>query len=168
MDLSIPTKIGLWLAAGVPAAIFMEFWAAVLHGKVWHGALWNVHESHHAPTGFWEKNDVLSFTHAPIAMALILYGCVGATGVGREVAFGVGLGMTAFGVAYMVVHDGLVHGRLPVQGLARFAWLRRVRNAHQVHHRTGATPYGLFTGPWALARASKARQAARAQDRARS
>jgi beta-carotene 3-hydroxylase len=167
MDLNIPSKIGLWLAAGVPAAIFMEFWAAALHAKVWHGPLWVLHESHHAPTGFWERNDILSFTHAPIAIALILYGCLGQLGVVRELAFGVGLGMTAFGVAYTVVHDGLVHGRLPVQGLKKYGWLRRVRNAHQVHHRIDGPPYGLFSGPWAMARASRARarkaQASKAQ-----
>jgi beta-carotene 3-hydroxylase len=160
-ELSNLAKLGLWTLAGLPTAVFMELWAAVLHGKVWHGPLWTLHESHHAPKGFWERNDVLSFTHAPIAMVLILFGCLGTPGAGREVVFGVGLGMTLFGIAYVVVHDGLVHGRLPVGGLARFGYLRRVRNAHQVHHRTGAHPFGLFTGPWVVARLGRARARAR-------
>lgn len=156
------SKVGIWLAVGVPTMVFMEVWAAVLHGKVWHSLLYTLHESHHVPrTGRWEKNDLLSFTHAPIAIALILYGCLAAETVGREVAYGIGMGMTVFGIAYIVVHDGLVHKRLPVDWLARWRYFRLVRNAHDVHHRTGAVPYGLFFGPWAVKRYSRQRQAQR-------
>ena len=82
MDVS--TKIALWFAVGVPVAIGMELWAALLHGRVWHGLLWPVHKSHHAPRGRLEANDILSFTHAPIAIVLIL--------IGMPVAFALGLG----------------------------------------------------------------------------
>lgn len=165
--MDVLTKLGIWLAVGLPTVVFMELWSAILHGKVWHKALWSLHESHHAPPegSKWERNDVLSITHAPIAMALILYGCIGPVGVAREVCYGIGIGMTVFGIAYIVVHDGLIHGRLPVQGLAKFAWLRRVRNAHLVHHRTDGAPYGLFFGPWVVRRMARAKQAARAADR---
>jgi beta-carotene 3-hydroxylase len=65
--------------------------------------------------------------------------------------------MTAFGMAYFVAHDGLVHGRLPLQFLAKIRWLRVVRNAHRMHHRLesqdDALPLGLFLGQWALRRA---------------
>lgn len=150
MDVS--TKIALWFAVGVPVAIGMELWAALLHGRVWHGLLWPVHKSHHAPRGRLEANDILSFTHAPIAIVLILYGCLAEPGWVREVAFGVGLGMTAFGFAYIVVHDGLVHGRLPVGFLERWPYMQRVRAAHRVHHTRHGGPYGLFLGPWVLDR----------------
>jgi beta-carotene 3-hydroxylase len=156
------TKVLVWLAVGVPTVLFMEFWSAVLHGRVWHKALWVLHESHHAPKGKWERNDVLSITHAPIAIALILYGCLATPGVGREVAYGIGVGMTVFGMAYIVVHDGLVHGRIPVEFLKKFRYLRNVRNAHLVHHRSGAAPYGLFSGPWVVRRMSRDAQARRA------
>lgn len=166
--MDVLTKLGIWFAVGLPTVVFMEFWSAILHGKIWHGALWSVHESHHAPDAGskWERNDILSVTHAPIAIALILYGCVGPIGVAREVCYGIGMGMTAFGIAYIVVHDGLIHGRLPVARLARFGYLRRVRNAHLVHHRTDGAPFGLFLGPWVVRRMARAKQAARAADRA--
>lgn len=153
-------KVLVWIAAGVPVALLMEPWAALLHGRVWHGLLWRIHRSHHRRRrGRFEANDVLSGTHAPVAIALILYGCVGDPGLPRELAFGVGLGMSAFGVAYVVVHDGLVHGRLPVEFLARMAWLSRVREAHLEHHRAGAAgPYGLFLGPRELRRAPPRRR----------
>lgn len=147
-------SLALWIVTALAAFAAMEGWAALLHGKVWHRALWSVHRSHHEPRrGVFERNDVLSFLHAPIAIGLILYGCTGAPGPLRDVAFGFGLGMTAFGVAYVLVHDGLVHQRLPVSGLARIPYLARVRDAHRVHHRTGGPPFGLFLGPLVLRRA---------------
>jgi beta-carotene 3-hydroxylase len=148
----------------------MELWAAMLHGRVWHGLLWRVHRSHHRPRRLgerWEANDALSVLHAPIAIALILYGCVGPQGFLREAAFGVGLGMTAFGFAYLVVHDGLVHGRLPVQWLLRIRYFANVRDAHLAHHerRHDVPPFGLFFGPWELARARRSSKAASAPRR---
>ncbi|WP_437928433.1 beta-carotene hydroxylase [Sorangium sp. So ce291] len=143
----------IWIVTALAAFAAMEGWAALLHGKVWHHALWSIHRSHHARRrGLFERNDALSFLHAPVAVALILYGCMGAPGFLREAAFGFGLGMTAFGAAYVLVHDGLVHRRLPVSGLARVPYLARVRDAHRVHHSTGGAPYGLFLGPLVLAR----------------
>lgn len=161
------TKVLLWLAVGVPVACAMEPWAAMLHGRVWHGRLWRVHASHHTPRlGRFELNDALSILHAPIAVALILWGCMGPDGLVREAAFGAGLGMTLFGIAYVLVHDGLVHGRLPVGPLRRSRVLDRVRRAHLAHHRRDhAGPYGLFLGPAELAREATARRRARAPQR---
>ena len=150
-------KVALWLAAGLPVALAMESWSRVLHRRVWHRRLWRLHASHHdTRTGRFEINDVLSVTHAPIAMAGILYGCLGPVGPVRELAFGAGLGMTLFGVAYVLVHDGLVHGRLPARFLMRWRFFRRVRAAHEVHHRHGGAPYGLFRGPAELKAAREA------------
>ncbi|WP_437744087.1 beta-carotene hydroxylase [Sorangium sp. So ce1504] len=149
--------LAIWIGTALAAFAIMEVWAALLHGKVWHHALWRIHRSHHTKRrGAFEPNDALAFLHAPIAAGLIIYGCDGAPGPLREAAFGFGLGMTAFGLAYVLVHDGLVHGRLPVSGLARIPYLARVRDAHRVHHGTGGPPYGLFLGPLVLARRAAA------------
>lgn len=43
-----------------------------------------------------------------------------------------GLGITVFGIAYMFVHDGLVHKRFPVGPIADVPYLRKVAAAHQV------------------------------------
>lgn len=43
-----------------------------------------------------------------------------------------GLGITVFGMAYMFVHDGLVHRRFPVGPIANVPYLQRVAAAHQV------------------------------------
>jgi beta-carotene 3-hydroxylase len=147
----------VWVPVALFVAIAMDLWAALLHRRAWHGWLWTVHRSHHVQRrngAHFEANDALSMLHAPVAITLILVGCCAAPGVAREVAFGVGAGMSFFGVAYLVVHDGLVHGRLPVAWLRRLPYLRKVARAHRVHHAGGAggPPYGLFFGPWELAR----------------
>ena len=156
----------VWLSVALATLVLMDLWAALLHGAVWHGALYFVHRSHHRPRrGAWEQNDALSLLHAPIAIALILYGCSAAPSVAREVAYGVGLGMSAFGVAYVIVHDGFVHRRLPVAWLGRARFFRAVAQAHRVHHGRGGRhpPYGLFFGPWELARAGRKRLSASAR-----
>jgi beta-carotene 3-hydroxylase len=134
----------------------MEPWACLLHGKVWHGSLYGIHRSHHTRrTGRFELNDVLSATHAPIAAALIMVGC-NLHGPLAAAIIGAGAGMTVFGVSYVLVHDGLVHRRIPVAFLGKIPWLRGVREAHAVHHARGAAPYGLFLGQRELARARRA------------
>jgi beta-carotene 3-hydroxylase len=163
------TSVAIWIAVAFPVAATMELWAALLHGRVWHGVLWGVHRSHHRRrAGHFESNDLLSALHAPIAIALILYGCLGEPGALREVAFGAGLGMTLFGLAYVLVHDGLVHGRLPVGFLARVGYFARIRDAHLTHHtRGGREPFGLFLGPRELARASRRACASRSTEHGR-
>lgn len=157
----------IWIPVALAVAAAMELWAALLHGRFWHGVLWPVHRSHHTKRrGRFEANDALSALHAPIAIALILYGCVAAPGALREVSFGVGIGMTMFGLAYLVFHDGFVHGRLPVRWLGKVPLFARIRDAHRVHHGRGAAPYGFFLGPRELA-AARARAGVTSPSRAR-
>ena len=67
-------------------------------------------------------------------------------------AFGAGLGVTLFGIAYMFIHDGLVHRRFPVGPIADLPALRRIAVAHKLHHseKYGGVPYGMFLGPQEL------------------
>ncbi len=155
------TVAAVGTAVGLTVAVAMEPWARFLHGSVWHGALWSVHRSHHTRRkGRFETNDVLSATHAPVAALLIMIGC-NLHGLGAAVTLGFGAGMTAFGVAYVVLHDGLVHGRLPVTFLNRLHFFRRIRDAHAVHHARGSAPFGFFSGPRELTRARSRQQLAR-------
>ena len=68
-------RVALEIAVAAVTVGAMDVWAAVLHRRFWHGPLWSIHRSHHAPrAGVFEKNDALSTLHAPIAIALILWG----------------------------------------------------------------------------------------------
>jgi len=155
----ITASVAIWLPVAVVVAIAMDFWAALLHRRVWHAWLWRIHASHHRQRNrTFELNDALSSLHAPIAISLILYGCRATPSNFREVAFGIGVGMTAFGFAYLLVHDGVIHRRLPVQFLRTLPGMRALVHAHRVHHLgvAGGAPYGLFFGPLELKRARAA------------
>ncbi|PSS33035.1 Beta-carotene hydroxylase [Actinidia chinensis var. chinensis] len=136
-------------ALSVGAAVGMEFWARWAHRALWHASLWHMHESHHKPReGPFELNDVFAITNAVPAIALLYYGLFH-KGLIPGLCFGAGLGITVFGMAYMFVHDGLVHKRFPVGPIAKVPYLRRVAAAHQIHHtdKFKGVPYGLFLGP---------------------
>lgn len=136
----------------------MEFWARWAHRALWHASLWHMHESHHRPReGLFELNDVFAIVNALPAISLLSYGffnrglipglCFGAVSSFLCVFFPLsklklyfetrvgmwqGLGITLFGMAYMFVHDGLVHRRFPVGPIANVPYFRRVAAAHQV------------------------------------
>ncbi|KAL2641896.1 hypothetical protein R1flu_009483 [Riccia fluitans] len=133
----------------VGAAIGMEYWARWAHKALWHASLWNMHESHHRPReGPFELNDVFAIINAVPAISLMLYGFLN-QGLVPGLCFGAGLGITMFGIAYMFVHDGLVHRRFPVGPLADVPYFQKVAAAHQLHHKNlyEGVPYGLFLGP---------------------
>uniref|UniRef100_N1R0N3 beta-carotene 3-hydroxylase n=1 Tax=Aegilops tauschii TaxID=37682 RepID=N1R0N3_AEGTA len=136
-------------ALSVGAAVGMEFWAQWAHKALWHASLWHMHESHHRPRdGPFELNDVFAIINAGPAIALLAYGFFH-RGLIPGLCFGAGLGITLFGMAYMFVHDGLVHRRFPVGPIADVPYFRRVAAAHKIHHmdKFEGVPYGLFLGP---------------------
>lgn len=136
-------------ALSVGAAVGMEYWARWAHEALWHASLWHMHESHHKPReGPFELNDVFAIINAVPAIALLNYGFFH-KGIIPGLCFGAGLGITVFGMAYMFVHDGLVHKRFQVGPIANVPYLRRVAAAHQLHHteKFNGVPYGLFLGP---------------------
>jgi beta-carotene 3-hydroxylase len=127
----------------VASMVAMEFWAAWVHRVVYHGPLWSIHRSHHRARrdGYVERNDLFVLLHAVAAMALLVGGLL----LGSAALTGVGSGVTAYGVLYFLVHDGYIHGRLPLRVLDRFALARRIKIAHEYHH-TGDihAHFGLF------------------------
>ncbi|KAG8083000.1 hypothetical protein GUJ93_ZPchr0014g47400 [Zizania palustris] len=105
--------------------------------------------SHHrAREGPFELNDVFAIINAVPAISLLAYGLFH-RGLVPGLCFGAGLGITLFGIAYMFVHDGLVHRRFPVGPIANVPYFRRVAAAHKIHHtdKFEGVPYGLFLGP---------------------
>lgn len=126
----------------------MEAVAWATHRYVMHGPLWSLHESHHRPgrRGL-EKNDLFALLFSLPSIGLIY---VGSTG-GHLLALAAGLGMAAYGALYFLVHDVVVHRRLPFPFAIGDGYLRRVTRAHLVHHRSltrdGATHFGFLLPP---------------------
>ena len=114
----------------------MEMYARIVHRHAWHDYQpgWLIHKSHHEPrTGPFELNDVYAIVNALPAIALTGFGFLREDVFGG-VCFGLGLGITLFGIAYMFVHDGLVHKRFPVGPVKDVPGLRRIAVAHRMHH----------------------------------
>jgi beta-carotene 3-hydroxylase len=124
----------------VVAAVAMEPVAALAHRLVMHRRRgWAWHRSHHAARvpGRLEANDRFPVVFAGTTVLAMAAG-------GRRVRIA-GAGVAAYGAAYAVVHDVCIHGRLTGGApLLRGRWLRRVADAHAVHHRWGEAPYGFL------------------------
>jgi len=129
------------------AFAMMEGVAYLTHKYVMHGWLWILHESHHLPReGRFEKNDFFAFF---FALPSILFIWLGVNAWSPLLP--VGLGMTAYGISYFVFHDGIVHRRLPFRYNGRNAYMRRIMQAHWVHHATStrekAVSFGFLYAP---------------------
>lgn len=139
----------LRIALFLGAVAGMEAAAWWIHKHVMHGWGWGWHRSHHEPrTGAFERNDLYAIFFAGIAIVLIALGSRG--GVLEPLRW-VGAGMTAYGFLYAVVHDGVVHHRWPWRWVPRSGYLKRLYQAHRIHHavgtREGAVSFGFLWAP---------------------
>ncbi|MEM1081897.1 MAG: beta-carotene hydroxylase, partial [Pseudomonadota bacterium] len=97
---------------------------------IMHGWGWAWHQSHHRPrTGWFELNDLYAVVGAAISIFLIWLGrdSYGPT-------FSIGWGMAGYGFVYFVFHDGLVHRRWPFKHQPKGGYLKRLVQAHKMHH----------------------------------
>jgi beta-carotene 3-hydroxylase len=111
---------------------FMEGFAYVMHRWVMHGFGWFLHESHHrVRTGRFELNDLYAAIFAVPSITLI-YG--GAQSDWGAWAVWVGAGVTAYGAIYFGFHDVIVHKRINTGYVPRSAYMKRIVQAHRLHH----------------------------------
>lgn len=135
-----------WLipAATVLATVaVMELAAMAVHRYVMHGWGWTWHRSHHEPgSGALERNDLYALIFVGISVALFLIGST------WPVVWWVGVGTVVYGLLYAFVHDGIVHRRFPVGLVPRRGYLKRLVQAHRLHHsvreRNGAVSFGFL------------------------
>ncbi len=114
----------------IATVIGMEVFAYYAHKYIMHGWGWGWHRSHHEPrTGWFEKNDLYAVVFAGVAIALIALGTRG-----WHPLEWIGAGMTAYGLLYFIAHDGLVHKRWPFKIVPRSGYLKRLYQAHLMHH----------------------------------
>jgi len=127
--------------------IGMEVFAWFIHKYVMHGPGWGWHESHHTETeGLFEKNDLYAVVFSFIAATLFIISSMGISWL-----WYVALGLTIYGILYGVVHDGLVHRRLPFPRKARGKYMKRLVQAHRLHHaahtKDGCVSFGFIWAP---------------------
>ena len=131
----------------VVTTLCMEAAAWWLHRYVMHGWGWGWHRSHHEPrNGPFEKNDLYALVFTAISLAFFTF-------LAELWApfWWVGVGTVVFGLLYTLLHDGLVHQRLPFVRRARRGYLKRLIQAHRLHHavrtREGAVSFGFLYAP---------------------
>jgi len=118
----------------------MEIFSYLVHRFLFHGVLWQIHQTHHKPHKFpLELNDVFSIIFAILSIVLMISG--------NDFAFPTGLGIAIYGFVYFITHDFFTHRRfLPFGSQSKI--LLTIRAAHQKHHQSiekdGLEPFGLF------------------------
>lgn len=123
----------------------MEIFSYLVHRFLFHGVLWQIHQTHHQSNKFFlELNDVFSLIFAALSIGLLVSR--------NEFAFPIGLGIALYGLVYFITHDFFTHRRfLPFKSTNKV--LLAVRAAHQRHHQTteqhGVEPFGLFVFDYA-------------------
>jgi len=143
--MSVPFGIALFLLT----VAAMEGVAYVAHRWIMHGPGWFLHESHHRPrTGNWELNDLYAAIFAVPSFVLLL----GGVQLGWWPGFAwIGAGIAAYGAIYFGFHDVIVHQRLPVRIVARSGYLKRIIQAHRLHHvvetKHGTVSFGFLWAP---------------------
>jgi len=141
------TFIGLSIFLLTVAA--MEGVAYAAHRWVMHGRGWFLHESHHRTrTGPFEWNDLYAVIFAVPSIILLLggvqlgwwWGCIW-----------IGAGIATYGAIYFGFHDWIVHQRLPGRFVARSTYMKRIVQAHKLHHvvetRDGTVSFGFLFAP---------------------
>lgn len=134
-------------------ALAMEYYARYMHEHSWHqGRLKEVHATHHRPRrGGWEANDVLGCLNALVVAPVMYWSSQDLDTLRGAIIFASASGVSAYGVMYMLVHDGVHHGRFYTGGLGSVPLIRDISRAHSMHHRVEqGPPFGLFLGPQEL------------------
>lgn len=127
----------------------MEGFAYVMHRWVMHGPGWFLHASHHRPRkGSWEANDLYFVIFAMPSILLLLGGVQWGWGDWATV---MGAGIAAYGAIYLGFHDIIVHRRVTHRYVPRSSYMKRIVQAHRLHHavetKQGCVSFGFLIAP---------------------
>ena len=121
----------------------MEFVAWGVHKYIMHGFLWNLHQDHHVVNhkNIFQKNDYFFLIFAIPSILLIFFGFENLT-----IGFFIGLGIALYGLAYFLVHEIIIHRRLPAPNKTKSKYIIAIRKAHKVHHKNRGKYDGVNFG----------------------
>lgn len=121
----------------------MEGISWFLHRFVMHGIGWYLHEDHHRYTkGRFEKNDIFGVFFSILSFLLIVTGLFG----GNYLQLSIGIGVAMYGIGYFLVHDTFFHYRIKIKYKPKSKYMKRVLNAHRVHHQKSSAHEGICFG----------------------
>lgn len=122
----------LYAAIVIGVFIAMEGVTWLTHRYVMHGFLWYLHRDHHQEShGFFEKNDAFFVIFAIPSFLCILFGTL----QGIYWLQAIGFGIMAYGLAYFLVHDVIIHQRFKWFTRSNNTYIRSIRWAHKMHHK---------------------------------
>lgn len=122
----------LYLGIVVFTFTVMEGITWLTHKYIMHGWLWYLHEDHHKKgTGFFEKNDMFFVIFAVPSFSCILIGTIDSIYWLQALGFGV----MAYGFAYFLVHDVIIHQRFKWFSRSNNTYIQAIRRAHKMHHK---------------------------------
>lgn len=112
----------------------MEGVAWGMHKYIMHGFFWNLHEDHHVRDNhdsFFERNDTFFIFFSVLSIIAFLSWSL----LGSTIALGIGLGISAYGMVYFIIHDLFIHQRVKIWRNTKNPYLLALRRAHKVHHK---------------------------------
>ena len=141
------SRFALNAAIVLASFVTMEAIAWAVHRYVMHGWGWGWHRSHHEPRkGWFELNDLYALVFA--GLSLLFFSALAAF---WAPLWWVGVGTVVYGLLYGIVHEGLVHRRFPLPRSWQRGYLKRLVQAHRLHHavrsRDGAVSFGFLYAP---------------------
>ncbi len=158
-------QIFLYSLLAVGTFFFMEGVAWFTHKYIMHGFLWTWHKSHHTvhkePL---ERNDLFAVVFSLPAIALIV---IGSEIQSLEFLLPIGVGVTLYGIFYVIFHDIIVHRRVKINFRAKSKYMKRIMNAHYVHHmvhtKNGAEAFGFLYAPKKYEKGTRGKQEKKAK-----
>src|SRR5437763_271427 len=98
----------LFVVITLASFILMEGATWLTHKYIMHGILWTLHKDHHQKgSGVFEKNDLFFIIFAIPSFLLIYFGTCNSVFWMQAIGFGI----MAYGIAYFIVHDVIIHQR---------------------------------------------------------
>ena len=137
------TEILLYSLVILVVFVLMEGVAWFLHKYVMHGFGWFLHKDHHFPRkGRFEKNDLFGVFFSLISFLFIFTGILS----GFDIKLAVGIGIMLYGIGYFLVHDIFYHRRIKISYRPKSEYLKRILNAHGLHHAKSTPKTGVNFG----------------------
>ena len=81
---------------------------------------------------FWERNDFFFLIFATPGILLIYFGIQNSA---MDPRLWIGIGISLYGMAYLIMHDVFIHQRVKVLTRTDNVYLRAARRAHKMHHK---------------------------------
>lgn len=124
--------------------LIMECVTWLTHKYIMHGLMWYFHADHHQPKyeHTFERNDIFFAIFAIPSIVLFYFGVQN----GMNYMFFIGLGITAYGFCYFMIHDVLIHQRFKWFKKTKNKYLVGLRKAHKVHHKHLGKQHGECFG----------------------